>query len=155
MRRRLALAALVLLAAACRTTTAVPPDWRETVGGLRGSWRGTWGGAPAALLVTEQRTTASHSGLYVGTEQLFGPERLGLTGILTAPINNEPTSVTARVWLAGEEGALTLWIRAESPSGSLRVTLRQDGPDRLVGMGDSSFRWGPSGPIELTRQAPR
>jgi hypothetical protein len=153
MRRRGALAALVLLAAACSTPTAVPPEWRDSVSGIRGSWRGTWGGAPAALLITDQRTTASYSGLYVGTKQLFGPEQLGLTGILTSRINNEPTSVTARVWLGGEEGsALTLWIRAESPSGTLRLTLRQDGPDRLVGMGDSSFRWGPSGPIELLRQ---
>ena len=44
-----------------------------------------------------------------------------------------------------------LRVIADSPSGQQRITMRPDGPDRLVGMGDSSFAWGPSGPIELTR----
>ena len=75
-----------------------------------------------------------------------------MSGILTSEINTEQTSVPAHGWFGGVEGQLTLRIVADSPSGQQRLTLRPDGPDRLVGMGDSSFRWGPSGPIELTRE---
>jgi hypothetical protein len=117
MRSRRLVVALALLAAACSARPPLPPEWREAVGGIHGSWRGTWGGAPVALLITDQRTTAGSS----------GPERLGVSGILTSRINDEPTSVAAHVWLGGVEGALTLWVRAESPSGTQRMTLRQDG----------------------------
>jgi len=46
-------------------------------------------------------------------------------------------------------------IRNNHTFGVLVLTLRPDGPNRLVGVGDSSFRWGPAGAIELTREAAR
>ena len=159
MRTRLGLVALALLAAACTTSTPLPqpppPGSGATISDIRGSWRGTWGGAPAALLITDQQTSAGYSGLYVGNYQLLGHERPGVSGILTSRVNNEQTSVAAHGWFGGVDGQLTLRIIADSPSGQQRMTLRPDGPNRLVGMGDSSFPWGPAGPIELTRQAPR
>jgi len=157
MRPRIGLAALALLAAACTTGTPLPqpppPGSGAILGDLRGSWRGTWGGAPAALLITDQQTSAGYSGLYVGSYQVLGHERPGVSGILTSEINKDQTSVPARGWFGGAPGQLTLRIVADSPSGQQRLTLRPDGPNRLVGMGESSFRWGPSGPIELTRQS--
>jgi len=146
---------LAALVAACTTGTALPqpppPGSGETIADLRGSWRGTWGGAPAALLITDQQTTAGYSGVYIGSYQVLGHERPGVSGILTSQVNREQTSVRAYGWFGGGDGQLTLRVIADSPSGQQRITMRPDGPDRLVGMGDSSFAWGPSGPIELTR----
>jgi len=141
--------------AACTTGTALPqpppPGSGASIADIRGSWRGTWGGAPASLLVTDQQTAAGYSGVYVGNYQVLGHERPGVSGILTSQINREQTSVRAYGWFGGVDGQLTLRVVADSPSGQQRITLRPEGPNRLVGMGDSSFGWGPSGPIELTR----
>ena len=147
------LAAALLLAAGCMTPLPqpLPAGAGVTVGDLRGSWRGTWGGAPAALLITDQQVQAGYSGLYIGTWQLLGNERPGVSGILTSQIDKEQTSVRAYGWFGGLDGQLTLRILAGSPSGQQRLTMRPDGPDHLVGMGESGFRSGPTGPIELTR----
>jgi hypothetical protein len=157
MRRALALAALALVAAACATATGPPPPPPPGAGAtlldIRGSWRGTWGEAPAALLITDQQPYGGDSGLYVGGYQVLGHPRPGVAGILTSQINRAQTSVRAYGWFGGVEGQLTLTLVAESPSGGQRITLRADGPDRLVGTGDSSFKWGPAGPIELRREA--
>jgi hypothetical protein len=122
-----------------------------TVAKIRGSWRGTWGGAPAALLITDQQIQAGYSGLYIGSYQLLDNERPGISGILTSQIEKEQTSVRTYGWFGGGGEPVTLRVLADSPSGQQRLTLRPDGPDRFVGMGESSFRWGPNGPIELTR----
>lgn len=153
MRHRLVLAALALLAAACTTGTPLPqpPPPGTTVSDIRGSWRGTWGGGPVSLLITDQQPSAGYSGLYVGNYQVLGHERPGVSGILTSWINGDQVSARAQGWFGGVEGQLTLRVVADSPDGQQRITVRPDGPNRLVGMGDSSFRWGPSGPIELTR----
>jgi hypothetical protein len=105
------------------------------------------------VLITNQQASAGYSGLYVGNTQVLGHERPGVSGILTSQVNNAATSVPAHGWFGGVEGQLTLQIIADSPEGQQRMTLRPDGPDRLVGMGDSSVRRGPSGPIELRRVA--
>jgi hypothetical protein len=150
-----ALLIIALVAAACTSGTPLPqsppPGSGATIADIRGSWRGTWGGAPASLLITDQRTAAGYSGVYVGNYQVFGHERPGVSGILTSQIDNAQTSVQAYGWFGGVDGQLTLRVLADSPSGQQRLTMRPDGPDRLVGMGDSSFRRGPTGPIELMR----
>jgi hypothetical protein len=153
MRLVAAAAAVMLFVAACTTPLPqpLPTGAGVTVGDIHGSWRGTWGGAPAALLITDQQLHAGYSGLYIGNYQLLGNEQPGVSGILTSQIDKEQTSVRAYGWFGGVGGQLTLRILADSPSGQQRLTLRPDGPDRLVGVGESSFRWGPSGPIELTR----
>jgi hypothetical protein len=155
MRALAALAVLALLAAACTTGTALPqpPPPGATVADIRGSWRGTWSGTPVALLITDQKESAGYSGVYLGNIQVLGHERPWISGILTSRINGAPTSVAAHGWFGGVEGQLTLRIVADSPDGQQRLTMRPDGPRRLVGTGESSFGWGPSGPIELTRAA--
>jgi hypothetical protein len=153
MRTAAAAAALALIAAACATGAlpqTPPPGAGTTMTDLRGSWRGTWGGAPAALLITDQQAHAGDSGVFIGNYQPLGHERPGVSGILTSQINKEQTSVRAYGWFGGLEQP-TLQILADPPRGQQRLTLRLDGPNRLVGMGESSFAWGPSGPIELTR----
>jgi hypothetical protein len=153
MRTVAAVAALALVAAACTTglPQAPPPGAGVTMTDLRGSWHGTWGGAPAALLITDQQAHAAHSGVFIGNYQLLGHERPGVSGILTSQINKEQTSVRAYGWFGGLDGQPTLQLLADPPRGQQRLTLRLDGPNRLVGMGESSFAWGPAGPIELTR----
>jgi hypothetical protein len=154
MRTAAAVAALALIAAACATGTlpqAPPPGAGATMTDLRGSWRGTWGGAPASLLITDQQAHAGHSGVFIGNYQLLGHDRPGVSGILTSQIDKEQTSVRAYGWFGGLDGQPTLQILADPPRGQQRLTLRLDGPNRLVGMGESSFAWGPAGPIELTR----
>lgn len=155
MRSRIALLLLALLAAGCTAGTPLPqpppPGSGATIRDIRGTWRGTWGGAPASLLITDQQMSAGYSGLYLGNYQLFGHERPGVSGILTSRINNAQTSVPAYGWFGGVEGQLVLRVMADSPSGQQRLMLRPDGPDRFVGTGDSSFSWGPAGPIELKR----
>jgi hypothetical protein len=153
MRLGIALGAVMLFAAGCTSPLPqpLPAGAGVTVGDIRGSWRGTWGGAPAALLITDQQLQAGYSGLYIGSYQLLGNERPGVSGILTSQIDKEQTSVRAYGWFGGLDAQLTLRILADSPSGQQRLTLRPGGPDRLVGVGESSFRWGPNGPIELTR----
>jgi hypothetical protein len=146
--------AAVLLASACTTATPLPAPPAGPVPDVRGSWSGTWGGRPASLLIAAQSDRAGYSGVYVGNTQVLGHERPGVSAILTSSINGEPTSVTAHGWFGYANGQEILYVRAESPSGSLRLTLRRDGDDRLIGTGDSSFRWGPAGPIELTRRTP-
>ena len=154
MPNALVVAALSLFAAAC-TTSALPapppPGAGATMTDVRGSWRGTWGGAPAALLITDQQVHAGQSGVFIGNYQVLGHERPGVSGILTSEINKEQTSVRAYGWFGGLDGQPTLQILADPPRGQQRLTLRLDGANRLVGMGQSSFAWGPSGPIELTR----
>jgi hypothetical protein len=120
-------------------STLPPPQPPGTVSipDMRGTWRGTWGGAPATLLITDQQT-AGYSGLH---------------GILTSQIDKAQTSVHASGWFGGAGNQLTLVILADSPSGQQRITVRPDGPDRLVGRGESSFARGPHGPIDLRRAA--
>jgi hypothetical protein len=155
MPSRASILILALLAAACTTGTPLPqpppPGSGATINDIRGTWRGTWGGAPASLLITDQQASAGYSGLYLGSYQLLGHERPGIAGILTSRIDGAQTSVPAYGWFGGVEGQLLLRVIADSPSGQQRMTLRPDGPGRLVGMGDSSFPWGPAGPVELTR----
>jgi len=152
---RSALVVIALLAAACELAAPLPqpppPGSGATIADIRGSWRGTWGGAPASLLITEQQIAVGDSGLYVGNYQVLGRERPGIAGILTSHIDNAQTSVRAYGWFGGVDGQLTLRVLADSPSGQQRLTMRPDGPDRLVGTGDSSFRHGPQGPVQLIR----
>ena len=155
MARTVAVLIVTIFVAGCSSWSTLPsplpPGAAATMADFRGSWRGTWGGAPASLLVTDQQTAAGYSGVYLGNYQVLGHERPGVSGILTSQVNNAQTSVRADGWFGGGDGQLILRVLADSPSGQQRLTLRPDGPDRLVGMGESSFRWGPSGPIELTR----
>jgi hypothetical protein len=153
MRLAFTVLAAALLASACTTPLPQPPPAGAgaTIDDIRGSWRGTWGSAPASLLITNQQVSAGYSGLYVGNYQVLGHERPGVDGILTSQIDGAQTSVRAYGWFGGLGGQLTLQMFADSPSGQQRLTLRADGANRFVGMGESSFRHGPNGPIELTR----
>ena len=147
----------VLLAAVlggCALGPALPPPPSGPVPDLVGTWRGTWGGAPAALLITQQTADSGYSGVFVGNYQLGGPNRPGISGVLTSTIRGEAVSARAEGWAGNDAaGRLLLLVHSESPAGVQRLTLARVSPDQLQGTGDSTFGWGPRGPARLTRQA--
>jgi hypothetical protein len=119
---------------------------------LRGTWTGTWGGRPASLLVTDQRDEFTDSGVFLGSYALLAERRPGLTGILTSSIGQDAISTNAQGWFGYSGGRLMLVVRADTADGSQYLTLGLADERRLRGTGESSFRWGPRGPVELTRQ---
>jgi hypothetical protein len=152
--RWLAGAALGLLVAGCASTPPLAPVPSADVPDLRGTWGGTWGGAPASLSVIDQVDDLEGRGVYVGPVLVLGEPTPGLTGVLTSTVRAAPLSANARGWIGVADGALTIVVRAEPGDGIQTLTLRRRGADRLEGTGRSSFRWGPQGPVELTRQSP-
>ena len=140
---------IALLLAACATTprldhpTAAIPD-------LRGTWRGTWGGAPITLLVLEQGGTTRLGGIVVGPWPLTGAGLPTLGGVLTYPSNGAPISVNVQGRFGDLNGGLALVIEALTRDGQALV-LTSVANDRLAGTGTSRLAWDPNGPVELAR----
>src|SRR5215471_5473703 len=68
-------AAVVVAIAAFFAACAGPPELASPVGlmpDLRGTWKGTWGGAPLTLIILEQRDGEPADGVTVGPWQVFG-----------------------------------------------------------------------------------
>jgi len=149
--RRAAIFLLVIALAGCaQTVDLAPPPPVTAVPGLMGTWVGTWGGTPVQLVVIDQRELGDYSGVYLGPVQVLGRRRPGVSGVLTSTIAGAPVSVNAEGWLGYVNGRLTVLLHATTASGSQQLTLAQSG-DRWTGHGESSFAWGPRGPIELAR----
>jgi hypothetical protein len=150
----------ILLAAvfltACAVQAPLPPPPSSQVApapDLAGTWRGTWGGGPVALLLTPEPIEVGTSGVYLGNYELLGGRRPGVTGVLTSWISGAAVSSRAQGWLGSDaRGRLVLVVQSETPDGTQRLTLARVAENQLQGSGDSSFRWGPRGPAELTRQ---
>jgi hypothetical protein len=152
MRPVIALLVAAMLAG-CAAGTPLPAPPRGPVPDMQGTWRGTWGGAPAALLVTAQDFESGYSGVFVGGSQVAGSRRPGITGVLTSTIQGEAVSARADGWFGSDaSGRQIVLVQAETPDGLQRLTLARVNDDRLQGTGESSFRWGPQGPAQLTRQ---
>ena len=146
---RLVVAVLALVAAGCAPLpppAVSPPD-------LRGTWVGTWAGAPLTVVVTDQQAGHGDSGLVLGAWQVLGEEYPTVSGMLTASIRGEPVSthVTGRLADAGG-GRLLVSLHARSVAGEQRLTLRLREGDRLEGTGDSQYDWGPRGSVQLVRR---
>jgi hypothetical protein len=146
--------ALVLLATGCATGQPVPPP-AAAAPDLRGTWTGTWGGAPLTVLVTEQKSGHGESGLVIGPWQVLGQIYPTLSGVLTSSIRGEPVSTHMEGLVSDTGGQLVVTVRARSAAGDQRMTLRLIAPDRLEGTGDSQYAWGPQGPVQLVRGAQR
>lgn len=151
--RRLAVLVLAALLSGCAVGPPWPPPPSGPVPDLMGTWRGTWGGEPLALLVIEQTADSPYSGIFLGDYQLGGPQRPGISGVLTSTIRGEAVSARAEGWAGNDAtGRLLLLIYSESPAGVQRLMLARVSPDQLQGTGESSFSWGPRGPAQLTRR---
>ena len=110
------------------------------------------GGAPAQIVIIEQRELGDYAGVYLGPVQLLGRRRPGVSGVLTSTIAGAPVSANAEGWLGYANGNLTLLLHATTPSGSQQLTLARTADDRWSGHGESDFSWGPQGPIEIARK---
>jgi hypothetical protein len=101
--------------------------------------------------VTEQSISAGDSGLVLGPWQVLGERYPRLVGVLTSTIRGEHVSTHVEGLLSQSGNTLVLSLRARSAAGDQRLALRLVERDRLQGSGDSQYRWGPQGPVELTR----
>lgn len=144
------LAALVLLAGCTTIPPAGPPA--AFAPDLRGTWTGTWGGAPASLVVTEQATGTGESGLVLGPWQVLGERYPTATGVLTSTVDGEPVSTRMHGLLSDAGRGVVLTVRAQSAAGEQWLRLRLVDTDRLEGTGESQLRWGPQGPAQLVRR---
>lgn len=152
MARPLTALLLTLAAGLAGCSSPLVPAPPSAVPDLRASWTGTWGGQPLSVLVTDQDDLSGTRGLFLGSWQVLGERTTSLTAVMTSTIRGEPVSANAsgRVGYAG--GVLTILMSAETSDGIQTLRLSPRGPDRLQGRGESSFRWGPSGPVDLTRR---
>jgi hypothetical protein len=152
--RRLIVLLLAALLGGCALGPPLPPPPRGPVPDLLGTWRGTWASEPLTLLITEQTADSGYAGIFLGDYQLGGPNRPGISGVLTSMIRGEAVSARAEGWAGNDAtGRLLLLVQSDSPAGVQWLTLARVGRDQLQGSGESSFRWGPRGPAQLTRQA--
>lgn len=145
--------ALVLSLGGCRSAPLPPPPpvSYEPVGELGGTWSGRWGETPLTLVITEETEGAPYSGLYFGPWLVAGSRYPGIGGILTFASAGSPATVRFDGWIYSSR-PFTVFVRAEALDGPLQMRLNGGGAGRLIGEGQSMFRWGPQGPIELTRQ---
>jgi hypothetical protein len=154
--RAIALAlALVALGGCTVVEVPLPEPATGLVPDLAGTWHGTWASEPLTLLVMAEPREAGLGGVYVGSYELLGPRGPAITGVLTSTIRGAAVSSRANGWLGRDaSGRLVVLLQSETPDGLQRLTLVRVAEDRLQGNGDSSFRWGPRGPAQLTRTAP-
>ena len=150
--RRTAILLVIVLSGCAYTVDQAPPPAVTVVSDLRGTWAGTWGGAPVQLVVVEQRELGDYAGAYLGPVQVLGRRRPGVSGVLTSTIAGAPVSVNVEGWLGNINGKLALLLRATTPSGLQQLTLAHTADDRWTGRGESDFSWGPQGPIEIVRR---
>ena len=141
---------LALLLTACARGPVLTQPSAE-VPDLRGTWRGTWGGAPITLLVLEQAGTTRQGGISVGPWALTGAGLPALAGVLTFPSNGAPVSVNVKGRFGDWNGGLTLVIDALTQNGE-QLVLTRLAEDRLTGTGTSRLRWEPQGPVELVKK---
>jgi hypothetical protein len=106
--RRSGLFVLAVLLTACSTAPPplAPPDGH--LPDVRGTWTGTWGGAPVTLVILDQTDAAPVEGVSVGPWQVFGRHLPGVSGILTVKIRSEMVSTNVQGRLGLANGRLAL-----------------------------------------------
>ena len=145
---------LVLATALLAACSTAPPPLAAPAGrlpDLRGTWTGTWAGAPLTLVILDQSDAAPVEGVSVGPWQVFGRNLPGVSGILTVKIRSEMVSVNVQGRLGISNGRLTLVLEPATANGGWIGLTRLD-ENRLAGTGTARIRWEPQGPVELIRQ---
>jgi hypothetical protein len=142
---------IALLLGACAGPPRLAPAAAGPMPDLRGTWTGTWGGAPTTLVILEQSDAEPVDGVWLGPWQMVGPDLPGVTGVLTVRIRNETASVNVRGRLGTWNGRLTLVIEPATVNGGW-LSLAQPEENRLAGTGTAQMSWEPQGLVELIRQ---
>jgi hypothetical protein len=144
---------LLALAACAGPAIPPPPPPGTAVPDLRGTWTGTWAGAPVTLVIAEQvEEGPGAGGLYVGTAHVLGERQPTLAGVLTFTDPTGPTTTHARGWVGAEGRRLRLLVVGTPGAGDIALDLALEPDGQLTGTGWSAFRWGPRGPVTLTRR---
>jgi hypothetical protein len=146
--------ALVLVLAGCAGGLAPPtplPGPTTAIPDLRGTWAGTWGGTPLTLVLVEHKEFGGSPGIYLGPVRLLGQPVPGVSGVMTCTVEGHPVSASVQGWLGSSGGALTLVLNARTLHGSQWLTLIPR-EEHLSGTGESEFRWGPRGRVQLIRR---
>ena len=99
--RRTAILLVSVLSGCAYTVDQAPPPAATAVSDLRGTWAGTWGGAPVQLVVVEQRELGDYAGVYLGPVQVLGRRRPGVSGVLTSTISSRSLARPTTGGLAG------------------------------------------------------
>lgn len=148
---RLVALALAVLVAGCTSAPPVgPPATFQP--DLRGTWTGTWGGAPLTVIVIEQRLATGDSGLVIGPYQVLGQQYPTVSGVMTSTIDGRQISTHMNGLLSsGGAAGLVVTLRARSVAGDQWITMRLIDASRLEGTGQSQYAWGPQGPAQLSR----
>jgi hypothetical protein len=151
--RHLALALLLLLPGCGPALQPLPPS--VPVPDLRGTWAGTWGGTPLTLTVVEVEENFGPSRISVGPVPLgsiLGGQTVPtIAGVMTMTVRGAAVSTSVAGRLGSYAGRISMVLSARTPDGDEELFLTSVEPGRLTGSGDSTFGWGPRGPIELTR----
>ena len=145
---------LVVAASTSLFACAGPPPLATPAGtmpDLRGTWTGTWGGAPVTLVILDQRDAEPTDGVTIGPWQVLGRNLPGVSGILTVKIRGEMVSVNVQGQLGTSNGRLTLVLEPATINGGW-ISLTRIDDNRLAGTGAAQRSWEPQGPVELTRQ---
>jgi hypothetical protein len=145
---------LVVVAVSLIACTTSPPPLATPTGlmpDLRGTWNGTWGGAPLTLVILDQRDAEPTDAVSVGPWQVFGRNLPGVSGVLSVKIRSEMVSVNVQGRLGSSNGRLTLVLEPATVNGGWISLTRLD-ENRLAGTGMAQMSWEPQGPVELIRQ---
>ena len=142
---------LALLLGACTGPPPLAPPAAGPMPDLRGTWTGTWGGAPTTLVILEQREAEPVDGVWVGPWQVLGHDLPGVTGILSVRIRNDLLSVNVRGRLGTSNGRFTVVIEPATVNGGW-LSLAHLEENRLAGSGTAQMSWEPQGPVELIRR---
>jgi hypothetical protein len=161
LRRTLLTAALLALAASTAGAQQpppqpAPPSWPD----LSGTWKGTWGGAPASLVLFKKSEQAFVSQALSGSSN-FGYAMVGQTdaevkGVLSTDGRAGPVSISVAGRMGMVNNRLNLVLTGQ-PGWSMNdyqeLVFTSVTPERLEGSGSSSVQWGPNGPVDLKREA--
>lgn len=147
-------AGLLLVAAVLAACSTAPPPLAPPSGSVpdvRGTWTGTWGGAPMTLVILDQTDAAPVDGVSVGPWPVFGRTLPGVSGILTVKIRNQMLSTNVQGHLGLVNGRLALELAPATANGGWLSLTKLD-ENRMSGTGMSQMSWEPQGPVELVRQ---
>jgi hypothetical protein len=145
-RARLFVGAALLAACSTAPPPLAPPPGR--LPDVRGTWTGTWGGAPMTLVILDQTDAAPVDGVSVGPWQVFGRNLPGVSGILTVKIRSEMVSTNVQGRLGLANGRLALELAPATANGGW-ISLTTVDENRMSGTGMSQMSWEPRGPVEL------
>jgi hypothetical protein len=133
-----------------------PQGWPD----LSGTWKGTWGGTPATLVLFKKSEAAfvgqALTGMYNFAQAVVGQNDGDVKGTLSTSGAAGPLSVGVAGRLGVFNNRLTLVLNARPGFGIndyQELVFTTVTAQELQGSGSSTMQWGPNGPVDLKRAA--